>query len=418
MNDGFCVLPWISVHLDSQGKRRLCCVAETAPPETQKLSYDDFLRSDYLKKIRSEMLSGKLPADCQACSRSHGRKHTYRTEINKRFEQFIPAIAAAELQPWKILSVDYRSPLCNLVCKTCGPEQSTSWTKKIRTNPILRELFDPEKMKVLEATQKNYHYQNEFARILEAEQGIRELFFAGGEPLMVPQHRQWLKSLVDAERAGSIRLIYNTNFTLKREAIQDLIEIWKHFAEVDLLISVDGTEDRLEYIRTGISHAAFEENIKSLGAQVVGTKIYPMFQITTSSILFTQLEAMANFLWEKRWPYQMHFMQIGYVIGMYLRIEFLPSKFRQEKVDQFQSIFAGYCEEKKQFLRPFLMHLQQTIDLPEFSENELRLGILQMDATDQAFGKSFRTFFRDEEIRSIFAERLGPLPIGQPANSL
>ena len=78
---------------------------------------------------------------------------------------------------------------------------------------------------------------------------IVHLDVPGGEPFLsgVPEQKLLLQHYIDTGRADKITLHYTTNVTVFPS--QDWWELWQHFKEIDIQLSIDGIGTRYEYIR-------------------------------------------------------------------------------------------------------------------------------------------------------------------------
>jgi len=79
---------------------------------------------------------------------------------------------------------------------------------------------------------------------------LEQVYFAGGEPLIMEEHYMILKELVKREMFH-VRLTYNTNFSEMFYKDQDVMELWKLFDTVSIGASLDASYARGEYIRKG-----------------------------------------------------------------------------------------------------------------------------------------------------------------------
>jgi sulfatase maturation enzyme AslB (radical SAM superfamily) len=88
---------------------------------------------------------------------------------------------------------------------------------------------------------------------------VEQIYFAGGEPLMMAEHYNILDEL---ERRGrfDVRLIYNTNFTHTRLKDREVFDYWRKFDSVAVGASLDAMGPRAEYIRKGTSWDQVERN--------------------------------------------------------------------------------------------------------------------------------------------------------------
>ena len=88
---------------------------------------------------------------------------------------------------------------------------------------------------------------------------VEQIYFAGGEPLLMEEHYRILDELVRREKFD-VRLIYNTNFTHTDLKSQSVFEYWKLFKSVAVGASLDGSDLRGEYIRKGTDWKQVEQN--------------------------------------------------------------------------------------------------------------------------------------------------------------
>jgi sulfatase maturation enzyme AslB (radical SAM superfamily) len=88
---------------------------------------------------------------------------------------------------------------------------------------------------------------------------VEQIYFAGGEPLMMDEHYRILEELERRERFD-VRLIYNTNFTQTKLKDRLVFDYWRKFDSVAVGASLDAMGARAEYIRKGTDWAVVEEN--------------------------------------------------------------------------------------------------------------------------------------------------------------
>jgi hypothetical protein len=87
------------------------------------------------------------------------------------------------------------------------------------------------------------------------------LYFAGGEPLLIKEHKVFLLEIIARGYAGQISLRYNTNGILVND---EIIEIWSQFRKVKVGVSLDGIGPRGEYIRYPLDWKEVESNLVKL----------------------------------------------------------------------------------------------------------------------------------------------------------
>ena len=262
-NKSFCILPFVHTHLNTEGDVFPCCVGWSADRKTRigyikDNSLEELFNSPEMKQLRLDMVAGKRRPDfCEPCYKFEDNGfHSARNGNNNDFEDIADKIISemhddGYLDP-KIISWDIRfSNLCNLKCRTCGSIYSTSWVQENEQNgiPTVGRLNSvPEGTDPLEN-----QYDN-----------VEKIYFAGGEPLIMPEHFNTPQKLIDSGRAQRVKLVYNTNMTKLNYNNNNLVEYWKQFKQVVLGMSLDGMGERAEYIRNGIKWNVIEQNIRTI----------------------------------------------------------------------------------------------------------------------------------------------------------
>jgi sulfatase maturation enzyme AslB (radical SAM superfamily) len=119
-----------------------------------------------------------------------------------------------------------------------------------------------------------------FATWVKNIQQYKEIYFAGGEPLVTEAHYKMLNLLLENEK-NNIPLKYNTNLSILNFKHFDLLNLWKQFNNLTLDISIDHIEEKGEYIRKGLNWSVFLKNFNTLKKEFpnVNIKITPTISI-------------------------------------------------------------------------------------------------------------------------------------------
>jgi sulfatase maturation enzyme AslB (radical SAM superfamily) len=88
---------------------------------------------------------------------------------------------------------------------------------------------------------------------------VEQIYFAGGEPLMMDEHYAILEEL-ERREMFHVRLIYNSNFTQVKLKDRYVFDYWKKFDSVSVGASLDAMGKHAEYIRKGTKWDVVEEN--------------------------------------------------------------------------------------------------------------------------------------------------------------
>jgi len=289
LTDTFCPLPWIHLATRPNGDVRLCCTANasgagivdskeiglvTKDGVTMNLrdhTIEEVWNSEFMRDTRLEMLNGKIPNSCQKCFKEESlgikSKRNWETIVwNERIdiESIVKQTDVDGSLPVNIPYFDLRlGNLCNLKCVMCSPHDSSSWIKdwKIQTpqytNPILKQ--DQGWDRTMDYT---WYQKGSFIDSMKGQaQHIKELYFAGGEPLLIPEHYNILEFMVAEGHAKNCILRYNSNGT---EISDKLLDLWSHFKLVKFNFSIDAFGSKNDYIRYPSTWGAIESNLRLL----------------------------------------------------------------------------------------------------------------------------------------------------------
>jgi hypothetical protein len=94
----------------------------------------------------------------------------------------------------------------------------------------------------------NWHKNNPvfWQQFYEQIPHMQQLYFAGGESLIIEEHYEILEECIRQGHAKNLELRYNSNGVEWRE---DLFDLWKHFKLVRFHYSVDSINEMNDYIR-------------------------------------------------------------------------------------------------------------------------------------------------------------------------
>lgn len=259
----FCIYPWIHIHAYPTGEAYPCCHAEMKPgvvgncrSNTLKEIWNDLP----MRNLRLGMLSEEPSPACTRCyeqeasgffsGRKSANKH-HGHHIGRVGETRVDgSLPSMELTYWDIRF----SNLCNLKCRSCGHIFSSQWYQD------QAKLAGPTWK--LHNSVLNYAGKDEHDMWTQLEPHldyVEQIYFAGGEPLLMTEHYNILEELLRRGRTD-VRLIYNTNFTHTDLKGQSVFEYWRQFKSVAVGASLDDMGSRAEYIRKGTQWGQVEKN--------------------------------------------------------------------------------------------------------------------------------------------------------------
>ena len=255
----FCIYPWIHLHAYPTGEAYPCCHSEMNYPvgDCKKNTLAEIWQGPEMQKLRDNMLmETKSPACARCYEQEAAGFFSGRRSANKHHGHHIKKIDSA---PFEMTYWDIRfSNLCNLRCRSCGHIFSSSWyqDQAALAGPEWRETHQ-----VL-----NYAGRTEtdiWEQLLPHIDYVEQIYFAGGEPLLMEEHYRILDEL---ERRGKfdVRLIYNTNFTHTDLRGRSVFDYWRRFHSVAVGASLDASHARAEYIRKGTVWSEVERNRREM----------------------------------------------------------------------------------------------------------------------------------------------------------
>lgn len=262
----FCMYPWIHLHAWPNGEAFPCCHAEAKPSygSTRTQTLKEIWNDQPMKKLRQDMLNEVANESCTRCyEQEKSGFFSGRQSSNKHHGHQIDRIDQTKsdgyLEQFEMTYWDIRfSNLCNLKCRSCGHIFSSQWYQdqaklagpdwKAR-NSVLNYAGRTE-TDIWEQLEPHLDY-------------VEQIYFAGGEPLLMEEHYRILNELVRRGRFD-VRLIYNTNFTHTDLKGNSVFDYWKQFKSVAVGASLDDMGRRGEYIRKGTDWAVVEQNRRDM----------------------------------------------------------------------------------------------------------------------------------------------------------
>ena len=264
----FCTLPWAHMHVWPEGKAYTCCLADNdhVLGNVKDSTLEEMWNVPLQKSIRKDMLEGKEPATCRKCfSQERNDIQSMRIAANqmldKHMDRFVETTQPdGHSDEFKLLYWDFRfSNICNFKCRMCGGSLSSKWfddEKKIFGHTSLPKAL----IHINDVSKKNiYDYLDEFI------EDVEEIYFAGGEPLLMDEHYMILERLI-AVGNTKCKIRYNTNFSFIKYKKWDLFELWRNFTQhgshnVQIFASIDAFGPVAEYSRKGTDWKKVESNI-------------------------------------------------------------------------------------------------------------------------------------------------------------
>lgn len=292
--------PFTGLATREDGGIQVCCRSHPIG-FIQDNTLEEIWNNENMCRIRKQVLNGERPKECEPCFsledqgvESLRQRHITGVIPEARINLYPNALDTLQdnyTMPFNIPTIEIKlNNLCNLKCRMCHPMDSTSWNDwsavedfYIKENNIMVDLINKHNLKIkphLDKFEDNPNWWNSFEKLLPY---FRRVEFAGGEPLMDPQHYRILDML--SKYGDQIEVKYATNLSMLGKSNRTVWEYWPKFKSVAVNVSIDGIGDSYEYIRGNASWTELVDNIKQIQTIPNISRIVGAVAVQVSNVL-------------------------------------------------------------------------------------------------------------------------------------
>ena len=292
--------PFTGLATREDGAIQVCCRSHPIG-NIQDNTLEEIWNNHTMRRIRSQVLSGERPPECEPCFSLEDqgveslRQRHIKGEIPeariKLYPNAFDDLHPTMTMPFKIPTMELKlNNLCNLKCRMCHPGDSTSWNDWAEIKDFYKESgkviyqlvedHNLENKPLLDKFEDNPNWWSSLEKNLPY---FRRVEFAGGEPLMDPQHYRILNML--KPYGHQIEIKYATNLTMLGKGNRNIYEYWPYFKSVALNVSIDGMKDSYEYIRGNAEWDILIKNIKEVQSITNINRIVGAVAVQISNIL-------------------------------------------------------------------------------------------------------------------------------------
>ena len=384
----FCLLPWTHLHIFTDGSFRPCC-AWSGPPlgNARSSALAELWNSPSMKALRSDMMRGRPAAGCWRCyeieqSGFWSTRQRSNSELSRHRDRERLTALDGTLPRLPVPLLDIRfSNVCNLRCRTCDATQSSAWMEDARA------LGLPNKGGGIRKSYEDWDTLWGQLQPLLGE-GLEEIDFLGGEPLIMEEHYRILDFLLAHGRTG-VRLKYITNFSVLRFQGWDVIDLWSRFPNVKVVASLDGSGRRGEYLRKGLSWDAVVANREEMLRRCPGVD----FSVGATLSIFNALH-LPDF--HREWVEKGYIERNGFALNMLLapamyRMRVLPTALKSRVLESYRRHCESFLDAEGLSARDFaaaarFLEAQDCSELlPEFVAMTRRLDALRGEDCREVF---------------------------------
>ncbi len=249
----FCYSPWTNIDISPNGNLSPCCKYQFSDTDQKfniKLNLvEEYKNSEFLKNIKQTFSNQEWPSGCVRCKVEEENNISSKRQLD--YIRWKQQYDDCDLEQTGFLTASIAfGNTCNLTCITCGPSSSSRWHneyKKIYNKQVVPFHF----------------YKQDFVNdFVKQAPDIIHVDIPGGEPFLsgVQEQKQLLEHYIQTGQSSHISLHYTTNATIYPD--ESWWQLWMHFKEIDMQLSLDGIEQRFEYIRYPASWKTVNQNVQ------------------------------------------------------------------------------------------------------------------------------------------------------------
>jgi sulfatase maturation enzyme AslB (radical SAM superfamily) len=337
--------PFTGLATREDGAVKVCC--RSAPVGfIQDNTLEEIWNNETIQLVRKQVLCGERPEVCKPCFdledqgvESLRQRHISGVIPEARINLY-PNTPLQEIMPFEFPTMEIKlNNLCNLKCRMCNPTDSTSWNDwaevedfyKKENNFLVHSIKDLNLIKkpYLDKFDDNPNWWDSFEKLLPY---FRRVEFAGGEPLMDPQHYRILDMLKPYGK--DIEIKYATNgTTLGISKGRTVHDYWPHFRIVAVNVSIDGIDDVYNYIRGNGDFTEVEKNIKEIQTIPNVSRIVGAVAVQVSNVL-TLDKMIEHFLDKLGIVFYTNMVQYPNVLSA----QVLPNQLKEIAIRKLQSV--------------------------------------------------------------------------------
>ena len=382
----FCMHPFTGLATREDGAIKACCRGHPVGNIAEN-KLEEIWNNDSMKRIRRQVLNNERPKECEPCFNledqgveslrlRHIRGKIPEARINL-YPNALEKLKDDFSMPFEIPTIELKiNNLCNLKCRMCHPGDSTSWNDwdqveefYKKENNIIYHLVEQNNLKnkpYLDKFQDNSEWWASLERLVPY---FRRVEFAGGEPLMDPQHYKILEML--SPYGNQIEIKYATNLSTLGKSDRTIWQYWPNFKSIAVNVSIDGIGDTYEYIRGNASWSELVNNIKQVQTIPNISRIVGAVTVQVSNILILD-KMIEHFLNDLRIVFHTHRVEYP----RELSVQVLPEELKKLAVERLEAIIPR--------IKDFTL-VQEHPRLLDYTINQIRDNINYINSRDQNY---------------------------------
>jgi len=292
------------------------------------------------------MLEGRRPKECDYCWKIEDRsKDSLSDRHFKSGDTWAwPQLEEVKAMPWDqsidptYLEVNFGN-LCNMTCAYCSPQISSAWMSEFEKHgPYPTEIqasspvYLAKKGKMPLAEDEANPYLEAFWRWWPGlYPKLKVLRVTGGEPLLSPSTFRVMDHII-AEPATGLEFCLNANLMVSKDRLEKFIAQSKvilrdkKLRKLSVYISIDAWGKRGEYIRSGLRHDYFRNNVELVLKELPEAEF--VFMCTFNALSVTSFQELLENVLRLKARYSNVRLDISYLRNpQYLSVKILTANY-------------------------------------------------------------------------------------------
>lgn len=330
-----CLAPWHCLTIKWGGNVVPDIIYKGKMGNINKQTLPEILEGEASLQLREAHRSRTIPDTCANCAKKEKSGRSRRMFFWDKIDYDVRMEAAnleTETKP-DIRYLDFTvSNKCNIACIHCNPFVSTGWTKDGKK--LNREAPEYWKETPVGFHGAEVNFMDNLFVDPDYFRNLQWVALRGGEPLYDERALEILQWFVDAGLSKNIMLDISTNATVFNEEFRNL---FAQFKRVELLVSIEGTDELYSIIRGG----------KKYTWQDLNANVEKFYEIENLDMVFAVTVMLTNIfnldsVWEWFDKYHNNRASIAMtnvvVDPAYLNIANLPDNLKQIALEKISNI--------------------------------------------------------------------------------
>lgn len=314
----FCNAPWYELHIYWDGSLGFCCqeshklypVELSSHYNVKNISIAEWYNSEPMKKARLAMFESSKNTFCTRCYREEAvSSSSKRHKENQKSVIFTRSNfdeSYAQSPGWEIfehsrttngnyndMPIDLHIDLgnyCNLTCKMCEPEASSS----IASQYVKWGILDAKQYIGSDWTRDNVIWNRVLDEIANIPK-LKNIHFMGGETLITKRFEDFVDFMIERKRFD-LHFSFVTNGTTFNQSLLDKL---KQFQRVGIEVSIETTTEHNGYQRQGTDTKLVLSTIDRYLEQCNGTNITLTVRPAISALTIGYYHTLLEYCLEK-----------------------------------------------------------------------------------------------------------------------